>query len=146
MSTSTISSVLDAIRAALVARGGLTGVQVFSAPVSYEEAGLECVAFGAGELTEIAATMGGNREETWRVDGEVRVEKGWQGTTEQTISAARGRAIEIFAELEAYLNDTYQGSLPDVDLVSARMEQSIGQVGRVCQILFTIEVEAIKNP
>lgn len=146
MSTSGIGTVLDAIQAALAARSGLGGVSIFTAPVGYDEAGLECIAFGDAELTEIALTMGGNREETWRVDGETRVEVGWQGSTETTIAAARARALEIFAELETHLNATYKGSVPDVNLASARMVQSIGQVGRVCQILFTIEVKGVKNP
>lgn len=146
MSTSAVGSVLDAIRTALADRPGLDGVTIFTAPVSYDEAGLGCIAFGDAELTEVAFAMGGAREETWLVDGETRVEVGWQGSTEATIAAARARALEIFAEIEEHLNDTYTGGLPHVQLQSARMVQSIGQLGRVCQMLFTIAVKAVKNP
>ncbi len=148
MSTSAIGTSLDAIRAGLILRAGLSGVTVFTGPVPPEEAGLECIAFGDAELTEVGAAMGGLRAETWQVSGEIRVVKPWQnGGTETTIKAARDRDLAIFAELESYLNDTYSaGAYPDASLTEGEMRQIFNPDGRVCSLLFTFSVTAVKNP
>ena len=146
MSTSAIGTVLDAIRAGLAARPGLTDVNVFTGPISREEAGLECIAFGEARLNEEPHTMGGNKAETWDVDGETRVVESWQGDTEDTIEAARDRALELFAEVETYLNDTYVADLPNVKVTSGSLTQDITPDGRACSLLFTMTVRAVKNP
>lgn len=146
MSTSAIGTVLDALRTSLVARTNLSGVNVFSGPVSAEEAGLECIAFGDADLTEVAFAMGGLRQETWTVEGETRVVAAWKGTTELTIAAARDRALAIFAELESHLNDTFTGGLPNAELTSARIAQNMNPEGRVCSLVFTLTITAVKNP
>jgi hypothetical protein len=146
MSTSAIGTVLDAIRAALVLRAGLSGVAVYSGAIPVEEAGEECIAFGDGRLTEVELSMGGNRLETWVVGGETRVVKPWEGTTETTIAAARTRALAIFAELETHLNDTYTSTLPDVTLTSAEMSSGFVAEGRECRIGFEMTIQAAKNP
>jgi hypothetical protein len=146
MSTSAIGTVLDAIRAALVLRVGLLDVNVFSGPVPLETAGLECIAFGDGKLKEAEDTMGGNREETWEVEGETCANKSWEGTVEATIKAARDRAVALLAELESHLNDTYDGDYPNVDLTAGEMVQEFTAEGRRCSIYFTLTVTAHKNP
>lgn len=146
MSTSAVGSVLDTIVAALKALSGLTGVNVFSGPVGAEEAGREWIIFDEARLVEVAAAMGGNREETWDVDGALMAAKPWQGTTELSIEAARDRALAILAEIETHLNDTYTGNLPDVELTNARLTQDFGPEGRSCLIEFTFRLLTIKNP
>jgi hypothetical protein len=146
MSTSAIGTVLDDLREALTLRVGLNGVSVYSGSVPAEEAGPECIAFGNGRLTEVELSMGGNRLETWVVGGETRVVKPWQGTTELTIASARDRALEIFAELETHVNDTYTGALPDVTVTSAEMESDYVAEGRECRVAFELTVRAAKNP
>lgn len=146
MSTSAIGTTLDAIRAGLVLRDGLAGVNVFSGPVAYEEAGLECIAMGDAVLTEVAFAMGGAREETWTVHAETYVLKPWAGDTELTIASARDRALALWAEVESYLNDTYTGSLPDASMESGEMEQGFGPDGRWCRLRFDFRVTAVKNP
>ncbi|MBU0630998.1 MAG: hypothetical protein KKC80_08855, partial [Candidatus Margulisbacteria bacterium] len=73
MSTSQVGTVIDAIRAALILRANLSGVNVFSGPVSHEEAGEECIAFGDMRLVDGTLAMGGKRKGTWDIDGEIRV-------------------------------------------------------------------------
>jgi hypothetical protein len=146
MSTSFIGTTLDSIRAGLVNLSGLSGVNVFSGSVPMEEAGLECAAFGNGRLNEESMSMGGNRLEVWTIGGEIRVVKGWQGTTEATIKAARDRALEIAAEIESYLNDTYTGPLPYVEMTTGEIEGTFNPDGRVCSLGFEFTVKAAKNP
>ena len=145
MSTSSLGTTLDAVQAGLAARPGLADVNVFSGPVSIEEAGQECIAFGDARLNEEAMAMGGNRWEVWTIDGELRVVKTWEGSTEETIKAARDRALELFAEIETYLNDTYTGDLPDVEVSSGELQQLIGGEGRVCRLIFTLQMKDEKN-
>lgn len=146
MSTSVIGTQLDAIRAGLVVVAALSGVNVYSGTVSLEEAQTECIAFGPCTLTDAVYTAGGGRIETWDVEGEIRVIKPWQGTTETTIKAARDRLAELFAAVETYLNDTYTGEVPDVSITSGRMVQEYHPDGRMCSLTFTLAITAAKNP
>jgi len=146
MSTSAIGTVLDAIRAALILRAGLSGVNVFSGVVSLEEAGLECLAYDGGLLAEDSSSMGGNKLEVWDIDGEIRVFKPWAGDTELTIKAARDRALAIFAELETHLNDTYAGNMPDVEVIRGEIAGAYNPEGRICNLTFTMKIQALKNP
>ena len=147
MSTSAIGTTIDDIRAGLASRAGLSEVNVFSGTVPVEEAGRECIALGYATLSEVAAAMGGVREETWTLAGsEIRVIAGWQGDTEATIKAARDRALEILAEVEGYLNDTYTGSLPSAQLTGAELSQNFVAEGRECRVTFELTIENIKNP
>lgn len=146
MSTSAIGSALDALVDGLAARSGLSGVTVFSAPPSPEEAGLEGIWFGDCELTEIEHADGGSRLETWKVYGETYVKKAWATSTEATNRAARDRALALFAEVESYLNDTYTGSYPHATLSDADMIQNYGPSQRQCGLRFVIEIKNVKNP
>lgn len=146
MTTSYIGSVLDDIVDGLSGRAGLQDVYVFSGPVSIEEAGTECIAFGDARLTDSMMAMGGVKEESWEVDGEVYVVAGWQGDTESTIRSARDRILELFAEVESYVNDTYLGEFPDVEVSAAEMQQNIAAEGRSCRMTFNLTVLGVKNP
>jgi len=145
MSTSAIGTTLDALCDGL--RAQLTGVNVYSADVSLEEAGLECIAFMGASLEESAAAMGGTREETWRIQAAVQtILKPWQDDAERTIRAARDRALELFAEVETYCNDTYVGSYPDVEVEAGELMQTYSVEGRVCALSFTVTLRQMKNP
>lgn len=146
MSTSYIGTVIDDLVDGLRVVNDLTAVNIFSGNVTIEEAGTECVAFGRAELTESPHAMGGNRLEEWELSGETRVYATWQGDTETTIRAARDRALEILGDVETYVNDTYTGSLPDVNVTTGSIEDNIGPEGRVCSVLFTLTIRAAKNP
>ncbi|MDD2756891.1 MAG: hypothetical protein PHS80_15365, partial [Methanothrix sp.] len=71
MSTSVLGTTLDAIVDGLNARPNLSTVNVFSGPVSVEEGGTECISLLKATLIEIHLIMGGGREETWDIDGEL---------------------------------------------------------------------------
>lgn len=148
MSTSGIGATLDAIRAGLAAVSGLSDVTIVSGAIGIEEAGQKCVAIGANAtLEEVRQTMGGGRQETWSISGEVFVRaKSWQGSTEATIKAARDDAIAIFALVETYLNDTYSGPLPHVEMTAGEMVNEFNPDGRFCSIGFTMQLRGVKNP
>jgi hypothetical protein len=149
MSTSVVGTTLDAIRAALVLRSDLTGVNVFSGPVSEEEGGTECIWFGDAELIEEPAAMGGNVTDDWTVDGQAwAIMKPWQDSTELTIKAARDRALAIFAEVEEHIGDTYgeSASLPTVGITEGTLRQGITPEGRRCAVDFKIVISNLKNP
>jgi hypothetical protein len=146
MTTSYIGSVLDDITDGLAARSGLQDVHVFSGPVSIEEAGTECIAFGDARLTDSMVAMGSVKEETWEVDGELYVVGVWQGDTEATIRASRDRILELFAEVESYINDTYLGEFPDAEVTAGELQQNIAAEGRACRMTFNLTVLGIKNP
>lgn len=150
MSTSSIGTELDSIRSGLIARAALGLVNVYTGPVSIEEAGLECIAIADCSLDEEEASIGGlgstYREESWDIEGEIRIVKAWEVDTETTIKSARDRALELLAEVETYLNDTYVGTYPNVELIAGELIQTVGPEGRVCSILFTLQMTTLKNP
>ena len=148
MATSQIAATLDTLRAALVDVTALAGVNIFSAPVTLEESGTECVEFGDPNLTEEVSAMGGSREETWKVEhcNVWVVVQPWHGSTETTIKAARDRALAIFAAVETHINDTYTGSYPDVEITGGELLQRPGNDGRGCYLGFTLTIKNQKNP
>ncbi len=146
MSTSTIPAVLDALVAALALRSGLVGVGVWSAPAG-DSKYLENIEFGAEiDIDQSSVTMGGGRQETYRIDGGIGITKA--GAGEDTIKAARDRCFALLAELEAYLNDnpTIGGTCMDADLDTGQMKQGYQTNGRTCSVEFAITVRAFINP
>ena len=146
MSTSALGTALDALVAGLAALAALDGVAVVSGDIPLEDGGLEAIVLGDCELEDVALTMGGGRQETWTVEGVIRAAKPWDGTTETTIAAARDRCLEIFAQLETYLNDTYTSQVPDISLESASLQQYPDPEQRVAVLLFKLSVLNVKNP
>jgi hypothetical protein len=147
MSTSAIGAVLDALRAALVALPALAGVNVFSAPVSKEEAGLEYVFFGDGRVVEEAMGMGGERMETWTFeDCAMRVWANWQGDTESTIKAARDRVLAVSAAISTHINDTYINDLPMVEMTGGDLISDYDIESRSYFRPFTLTIQANTNP
>jgi len=146
MATSYIAGVLDSLADGLAALNALQDVKVFSGPVLLEEAGTECIAFGDFRLNEEMAALGNTKEEVWDVDGEMYVVKTWEGDTEATIRSARERTMELFAEVETYINDTYTGTYPDVEITAGEVQQNIVAEGRACRMTFSLTVTALKNP
>jgi hypothetical protein len=136
----------SAIRAALIIRSGLSGVNVFTAPASDEDGGEESIEFGEATMDEDAFAMGGIRQEIWDVDGKITVAKPWQGGVELTFAAARTRVLAIWAELETHLNDTYTGAYPMVALTAAKLTYWSSDVGCLCEIEFTVQIQGQKNP
>lgn len=142
-----LGTTLDAIVDGLNARPNLSTVNVFSGPVSVEEGGTECISLLKATLIEIHLIMGGGREETWDIDGELwALTSTWQGDTESSIRHARDRALELFAEVETYINGTYTGALPYVHATAGELTQGYGPDGRLCGLEFTLTLRAAINP
>jgi hypothetical protein len=143
VSVDVVATVLDAICAALPDRAGLAGVNVYSAPVSTDDAGTEYIVFGNPKLETVRGGAAGYRAETWRVEGELRAWKPWAGSIELTIKAARDRALALFGELDAHVNDTYADGLPSVTVASGDLDQDHQSEDRACWLAFVMFVETV---
>jgi hypothetical protein len=144
MSTFVIGSVLDAIRAALVLRSGLTGVDVYSAPVTRADLKPEYILFGAPVLEE-EGTLASYPSEVWTVDGEIRALAEWAGTAEATNSAARTRGLAVLSEIDAHIAIVYASGLPTVALTKGEVVPESTPDGQVCWVEFTMTVEALRG-
>jgi hypothetical protein len=142
---SSIGTFLDAVRAALLLRAGLSGVHVFTGPVDNLSIGTEAIVF-AVDSTEVQQDYPTvpQREafETYAVEGRIWIVK--QGAGETAIKAARDRALAIMNEVQsACITDkTMSGSVRDLKLTSYKLEQFPIDGGRDCRIAFTIDVQA----
>lgn len=153
-SCATLPAVLDALRAALVAEGDLSGVGIYSGfpglplPDEYIFFGNE-VTFDEDEPLGMGGTP---RTETYTIGGSVSAQKPVTAGWEAGIKAARDRAFALYAELEAYLNENYTigGTCRTADIGVVGVVQGIGEVGSgpgyICDIDFSIVVEANKTP
>jgi len=147
VSGTSIGTVMDALVAALSQRPNLSEVKVSSGPLSPEDAGLESIELGEARLVQSPAAMGGNVEENWNIDGDIYCSgKPYQGSDEETIKAARDRALVLLAELETHVNDTYAGSLPDMILTGATLTPLAFDEGRRYHLQFTLTMGNLKNP
>lgn len=138
-----IGTVLDQLVTDLSARPAFAEVNVFSGPIPVEHAGLECVAFGDTTLRGEEYAMAGSREENWEIHGEIYVSRAWQGSIEETIKAARDRALEILDDVRTYLAESYLGSYPDVTLTAGEMSQTYTDEARVCRVAFVLTTKII---
>lgn len=147
MSTSALGTTLTAIQAGLDALTALSGVNVFSVPVSQEDGGLECVWLDDATFNEEEAAMGGSRMEAWDIPGEVWAKtQEWKGSLESTGQAARNRVLTLFAAIETYINDTYVSSYPHVTITAGTLRYGRTDGGYGCAMSFTLQMRNIKNP
>jgi hypothetical protein len=141
--SSTIPDVLDYLQEQLSRRSGLVGVQVVSVPLPINDAQLESIQLDSVEAVSDWASFGNQRRsESYDITGVIYLEK--PGAGETAGRAARNRAYELKAEIEAFLvNDHRLGGL----VASARYAGDFTEQGgspngaRVCRITFTIHVE-----
>lgn len=101
---STLPDFLDALRTALAARAGLSGVNLFTAPVDEKSLGKECIVFcteaQSGDITQ--PLMGGLEHfEEYDVQGFIWVTK--PGAGETVIGTTRDRAFALLEEVHDYL-------------------------------------------
>ena len=159
MPATALPALLDALVAALQARGGLAGVSVYSCPVSPEDLGKEAIEFAAEtDVTqEIAAMSSTHIEESFDVKGSIICFTPMPAgaTKVATINAAakkvRDRACAILGEVESELatNDTVTATVRDARTTAIKVSQGMapeGQLGRWCAIEFTITAEAHTTP
>ena len=147
MSTTAIGTVLDAIQSGLSSVSGLSGVNVFSVPVSAEAGGEECIWMGDATFNEEESAMGGERGEVWDIEAQVwgRICH-WEGDIEVTGREARDRLLELYALIETYINDTYTGTFPNVVITAGALRQGLLPDGHRCAMDFTLTMGNIKNP
>lgn len=142
---SSLGAFLDAVRAALLARPGLAGVRIFTAPVGEQDIGAENIVF-AVEKTRVDQDYPTvpQREsfETYNVEGRIWIVT--PGGGEAAIKAARDRALAILTQVqsECIANDTMTGSVRDVLLISYELEQFALDGARDCRIAFILKVQA----
>ena len=147
MSTTAISTVMSDVRDGLAGLSGLSDVTVFSFPVSAEVGGEECIWMGDPTFDEEESAMGGERGEVWSIPCQVwGRDCHWDGDVESMGRAARERAVELFALIETYINDTYTTSYPKVTITAGKLHQSVLPGAHRCAMDFTLTMGNIKNP
>jgi hypothetical protein len=143
----TVGPFLDALRDALEARAGLTGVTIATGQLADTTGGTESIEFGHVDNQIDWYALGRKaRKETYMVSGWIFVVS--YGGGEAVITQARERALTLYGEVSACLvSDPSMGGIVTVAaIVSFALDQIItGQQSnaRGAAIEFTISVEAI---
>ena len=145
MANTTVPAFLDALKAQLEARPGLSGVVIATSPQSEEV--IESIEFGF-RITgsqNWAAFGQGRRQDHYTVTGIVWIAK--DGAGDETASEARDRVYELFGELEDQLrSDRYvNGSVPNdvgASITRADFGQWYDDRKRMARMEFDIEVKA----
>lgn len=148
VTTSKVADIEDALITQLQAREGLEGVQVDIGPLGDQSARGEYIQLGVGigggvSVQQVWGALGNRRrDETGTIRGEIYVERPGAGAA--VIRAARDRAWELLAEVEAQLReDPKINNLARVAAMQASEEtRGIGPGNRQSVIQFTIEYEA----
>lgn len=139
VATSAVHSFMSSLVDLLLAEPALAGVQVTSGHLGADSApeSLQLVSTPADQ--EWGALGKLRREERFRVQAIAWVSK--PGANEAVIRAARARAFELLAEVEALLrtDPTVNGVVRVAALVSYELDQGASPQGRWCQIDFEIE-------
>ena len=153
-SVSTCGDFLDALRAALVARAGLSGVAVYTGPVSAEALGAECIVLATeAESGDVEQPLMGGLEhfEEYSVGGFIWVNK--PGAGETVIASARDRAFDILEEVHDYLASLTSTAatvsalgVDRADLRGWTLEQFAEPGERHCMLKFSIDVRGRFTP
>ena len=153
-SVSTCGDFLDALRAALVARAGLSGVAVYTGPVSAEALGAECIVLATeAESGDVGQPLMGGLEhfENYPVDGEIWVT--YPGAGETSIAGARDLAFDILEEVYDYMAGLTSTAatiaavtVDKVDLSGWTLAQWPEQGERHCRLKFSIEARGRFTP
>lgn len=159
MSATALPAMLDALATALANRGGMAGVNVFTAPVEPADLGKESVTFAAEvDIDQELAAMGSSDiEETFDVPGSIicfapmATSTGPAATINAAAKTVRDRACDILEEVSEELasNSTVTGTVRDAAISSIKLTQGLapeGQLGRWCSIEFTVTAEAHTTP
>lgn len=140
--TSSIHAFKNALVDGLLARAGLAGVQVVSAPLTSKDAARESIQLGDVDGEQEWSALGKlAREERYTVDVMVWVIR--PGGDEGVVRDVRGRAFAIFAEVEDFLRaDPTVFSVARVSAIRRpEVTEGANPEGRVCRIDFQVAVE-----
>ena len=158
MSATALPGFIDALAALLTLRAGLAGVHVFTCPVAPEDLGSEAIELAPETSVEqqVAAMGSHDIEEAFDVRGSIVCYQAMTGSGAVTsinvaAKAARDRACAILEEVTDALagDDTVSGSVRDAQITGITLRQGMapeGQLGRLCQVEFTIHAEAQTTP
>ncbi len=157
MNTS-LPTFLDALHAALDARPGLAGVNIFTCPVAPEDLGKEALELANDvpvEEPRAERSMGSTGlEEEYQVPGNAicfKTAKQGAPAINDAAKKARDRAYAILEEIvdEVAANDTMSGTVRDVTITAQRWTQGMApenRLGRFCRVEFTLTVTAGVTP
>ena len=140
--TSSVHAFKNALVDGLLARPGLAGVQVVSAPLTSKDAARESIQLGDVDGEQEWSALGKlAREEHYTVDVMVWVLR--PGSDEAVYREVRGRAFALFAEIEAFLRaDPTVGNVARVSAIRRpEVTEGANPEGRVCRIDFQVAVE-----
>lgn len=143
MVSTTAPAVLDALKTALVARPGLAGVTVSTAPFGKESPREAIVFIRINGASEWAALGAGARRERYTLEGVVHVSK--SGSDESTAKAARDRAKVLLDELVAEVGAHKPASVTQVtlsELNALTWDQAVNPERRTCLVTIAVNVEA----
>lgn len=159
MAATALPGFLDALVALLAARGGLAGVRIFSCPVDVSDLGEEAIELARETSVdqELAAMASRDIEESFDVTGSIVCYHampsgaGAVATINAAAKVVRDRACAILEEVTDALaaDDTVSGSVRDAQISGITMRQGPGpetQLGRLCQIEFTVSAQAHTTP
>jgi hypothetical protein len=139
MATSAVPAFLTALRSALIARPGLTGVGVFTAPPG-DELPPEALVVDRVVSTQAWAALGRQkREEGFTVFLVAHAAK--PGTGEAIFAELRDRCFALAAEVENALRDdvSVAGTVRVAQFARGELRQGAGTQGRWAQIEMQID-------
>lgn len=140
--TSTVPAFLDALKALLSARAGLTGVTVATAPTGDPIPTESIQFFGLAEDQEWGAIGHKRRNESYTVQGGIFVIR--RGAGEAKAKEVRDRAYAILAELEDAIrvDPGVSASVRQCELTQAVLDQGGEDNGRWAALQISIGVKA----
>ncbi len=140
--TSSVHAFKNALVDGLLARSGLAGIQVVSAPLISKDAARESIQLGDVDGEQEWSALGKlAREERYTVDVMVWVLR--PGSDEADFREVRARAFAIFAEVEDFLRaDPTVGQIARVSAIRRpEVTEGANPEGRVCRIDFQVAFE-----
>lgn len=153
-SVTSVGTFLDKFRDALASRAGLSGVNIYTAPVDYVSLGPESILFAFEAASSDYEYYFPPRQvdETYQVKGGIWIVK--TGAGESVIKEARDRALALLEEVQDQLavsSATTALSLAalgvdDARITSWTIEQYAIDGGRDCRVSFTVECRAKFTP
>jgi hypothetical protein len=138
---SILHDVKVAIADGLALRPGLAGVQIATAWLGEESARESIQLRGRDRSTQDWASIGRlQREENLTIEGVIWVVKG--GKDESVIREARGRAFELYAEIEEFVrvDPSLDDLVKQIETVALDLDEGIHlDGGRYAELSFSIE-------
>lgn len=135
---------MDALKARLDLRAGLTGVTVATGPLGDDTPAEAIVLVGVSAADQAYAALGSRpKDDMYDILGGIWVAR--PGAGEAVLKAARDRALALLAEVEADLREAPNIGLAYVLWANLRpdtLDQGMGTGTRWCELDFRVQVKA----